>query len=212
VRGRAAALENARFSRAYDVEDRNRAMHTLQLPRTATSSTTGLLAGVAVAIVWVLHETWWIEGALAVTFASATIAALADAATSRIPDGLVIIAATPIAIAMALAIVGGNGGGRLAGVAFGMGGLALPLLVIHVVSPGAMGFGDVKLAAALGGALGLVEPRASLVALCIASAGTAVVALVRRRSTIPFGPGLVLGAASALMLFQPILERRPAWR
>jgi leader peptidase (prepilin peptidase)/N-methyltransferase len=212
VQGRAAALEIARFSRAYDVWNRNRVMHTLNLPRTATSSTPGLLAGVAVAIVWVLHEAWWIEGALAVTFASAALAALADAAASRIPDGLVVIAATPIAIATAIAVVGGSGGDRLAGVALGVGGLAVPPLVIHVVSPAAMGFGDVKLAAALGGALGLVEPQAALVALCIASAGTAAVALVRRRSTIAFGPGLVLGAASALMLFQPILERRPAWR
>ncbi len=81
-------------------------MQTLNLPRTATSSTPGLLAGVAIAIVWVLHEVWWVEVALAVTFASATIAAVADAATSRIPDGLVIIAATPIAIATAFASAG----------------------------------------------------------------------------------------------------------
>jgi leader peptidase (prepilin peptidase)/N-methyltransferase len=187
-------------------------MQALNLPRTATSSTPGLLAGLAIAIVWVLDEAWWIEGALAVTFASATIAALTDAATSRIPDALVIVAATPIVAATAFAIAGGTGGGRLAGVALGMGGLAAPLLVIHVVSPGAMGFGDVKLAAALGAALGLVEPQASVVALCIASAVTATVALVRRRSTIAFGPGLVLGAASALVLIQPLLERRSAWR
>jgi leader peptidase (prepilin peptidase) / N-methyltransferase len=187
-------------------------MLILNPPRTATSPTPGLLAGVAIAIVWMLHEPWWIEGALAVTFVSSTIAAFTDAAMDRIPDQLVIIAVIPIAIALAIAIAGGNGADALPGIALGTLGLAGPVLVAHVVSPGSMGFGDVKLAAALGAAVGLVDPRSSLAALCIASGTTAVVALVRHRSTIPFGPGLVLGAASALVLVQPIVEGRPVWR
>jgi leader peptidase (prepilin peptidase)/N-methyltransferase len=83
-----------------------------------------------------------------------------------------------------------------------LGVLALtgPLLVIHMISPAAMGFGDVKAAAVTGAALGLVDPVAALAALAIGSAGTALVGVALRRPTVAFGPGVVGGAICALVI------------
>jgi len=71
---------------------------------------------------------------------------------------------------------------------------------VHLVAPAAMGFGDVKLAVALGAGLGVLEPRLAVLALAIASGLTLLVAACSRRSAMPFAPGLVLGAAAAMAL------------
>jgi len=90
--------------------------------------------------------------------------------------------------------------------------LAGPLLVAHLASPAAMGFGDVKLAVALGAALGLVDPTLGVVALCVASATTAVAGIALRRGALPFGPGLVVGTTAAFALASAWTERRLPWR
>ena len=76
--------------------------------------------------------------------------------------------------------------------------MAGPLLVLHLVSPAAMGWGDVKLAGVLGAALGVVDVRLGIAALAMASGATLAIALVARRSTLPFAPGLVAGAVAVL--------------
>jgi leader peptidase (prepilin peptidase)/N-methyltransferase len=103
-------------------------------------------------------------------------------------------------VLLTLTVQAGRGDtGDIGGVLLGAAAFAGPLLIVHAANPGAMGFGDVKLAAVLGAALGLVDWRACLLALCLASAVTACVAIVRRRSSMPFAPGLVGGAALALL-------------
>ena len=87
-----------------------------------------------------------------------------------------------------------------------------PLLVVHVVSPSAMGFGDVKLAAALGAALGSIDVRAALLALCVGTAATAVVGVARGRATMPLGPGLVVGSVVSLLVISPAVEGAVQWR
>ena len=72
--------------------------------------------------------------------------------------------------------------------------MALPLLVVHLVTPAAMGFGDVKLAVALGAGLGVLEPKLAVLALAVASGLTLLAAACTRRSAMPFAPGLVIGA------------------
>ena len=61
-------------------------------------------------------------------------------------------------------------------------------------------------------ALGLVEPRLGLLALCLAAAVTAAVGVARRRSTLPFGPGLVLGAVMALLIAGQLGEEALRWQ
>jgi leader peptidase (prepilin peptidase) / N-methyltransferase len=85
-------------------------------------------------------------------------------------------------------------------VVVGAAAMALPLLLIHLLAPTAMGFGDVKLAAALGAALGVLEPRLAVPALAVACGLTLFAALWKRRPALPFAPGLVGGTTAALAL------------
>ncbi len=175
-------------------------MQTLtHIPTAATRSATliavGALGvgafGVGMAGVWV---------AVSMALSVAALAAWVDLQSTRIPDELVALALLPTVGSAAAAVVSGGGATRMVAIVFGIGMLAFPLLLIHLVSPSAMGFGDVKLAVPLGAAVGLVDPVFGLIALCVASALTAAVGVATRRRALPFGPGLVIGAVAALAL------------
>jgi leader peptidase (prepilin peptidase)/N-methyltransferase len=88
----------------------------------------------------------------------------------------------------------------LASIASGVAMMAVPMLVLHLVAPATMGFGDVRLAVALGSGLGVLAPRLAVLALAVASGLTLLVAVCSRRWAMPFAPGLVIGAAAALTL------------
>ena len=175
-------------------------MYALIHPRSATPLTAIGAVALSVVVPWALSEPWWLESGVALVLAVAWLAAASDAETGRIPDRLVLVASVPTAFVLCVAVLSGRTD-AVVGVAAGLTAFAGPLLVMHVVAPAAMGFGDVKLAAALGAAIGLVDPRSVVLALCVASAATALVALTRRRSSMAFGPGLVFGAAVSLVLF-----------
>jgi leader peptidase (prepilin peptidase)/N-methyltransferase len=186
-------------------------MYALTHPRSATPVTATFAVVIALVVLTVLSEPWLLEAGVALALGLACMAAASDARTGRIPDRLVLLASLPIGIVMCAAMVNGPTG-AVRGAAIGMAAMAGPLLVVHVTSPRAMGFGDVKLAAVLGAAIGLVDPRAAVLALCAASAATALVAFGRRRAAMPFGPGLVLGAALALVSFDPAAGGLIPWR
>jgi leader peptidase (prepilin peptidase)/N-methyltransferase len=121
-----------------------------------------------------------------------------DLVAGRVPDRLVALSVLVAATAVVLGVVGGATGSGVIGVVAGALAIAGPLLALHLVSPATIGFGDVKLAAALGAAVGLVDFRQSLWALAVASGSTLLIALVRRARSVAFAPGLVLGAALAI--------------
>jgi leader peptidase (prepilin peptidase)/N-methyltransferase len=131
---------------------------------------------------------------LAMSLALSVTAAAVDLVTHRIPDALVVAAAVPTLIAVV------HESSRVGGVLLGLALMAGPLLVLHLAQPAQLGFGDVKLAAALGAAIGLIDARLSVLALALGTALTLSVALVRRRSSLAFGPGLVAGAVLALII------------
>lgn len=86
-------------------------------------------------------------------------------------------------------------GGTLAG-AIVVGG---PILLLHLLSPAAMGFGDVKAAVVIGMAVGSLDWQLGLVALTLAAGSAATFGVLRRTRTIAFGPFLVLGGWLALV-------------
>ena len=136
--------------------------------------------------------------ALAVTtIITGALAASVDWRSHRVPNSLVAWAMAPVVLAV---VVDDAPIRRLCSVAVGTGLMALPPLLIHLVAPGAMGFGDVKLAAVLGAALGVLAPVLAIPALATATALTLVVAACTRRVAVPFGPGLVAGVGAALAL------------
>jgi leader peptidase (prepilin peptidase)/N-methyltransferase len=165
-----------------------RAAHALgPLGRSAAIATT------IIALVSALQN--GVPAASAISVALLVPAAMVDIVERRLPNQ--IIAASALAIAIGLVL---NSNSVLVGnVMLGVGLLAGPLLVLHLVSPGSMGFGDVKMALVLGAAVGAVHWQLALVTIALASGASATVALLRRMTEIAFGPGLVGAAAFSLL-------------
>jgi leader peptidase (prepilin peptidase)/N-methyltransferase len=123
--------------------------------------------------------------------AVAAVAVRHDARHATIPDRLVLLAATvPLAMAVAGAVAGGRPSIDVVIGAVVMGG---PLALLHALDPDLFGFGDVKLALALGAALGLTDPRAGLLALAIAAFVALCQIIDARTARVPFGLGLLIG-------------------
>ncbi len=82
-----------------------------------------------------------------------------------------------------------------------VGGLLLAVihLVPHLLSPSALGAGDVKLALGVGGAAALDGATAWLFAAAAAPALTAVVALATRQRRVPHGPSMCAATLCALV-------------
>jgi leader peptidase (prepilin peptidase) / N-methyltransferase len=136
-------------------------------------------------------------------------AAVVDVHRRRLPD--IWVAAALTALVTTLAV--GSAIGRptdvnptITGVLGGSVAMALPVLVLHLVSPSSMGFGDVKAAAVLGAAVGTIDWRLGAIALCVGALVGAGVGLGTRRHTIAFGPFLVFGAWLALLAHPQILD------
>lgn len=106
-------------------------------------------------------------------------------------------------------------GEHLGAAAYMFGGAVLysgPLLMAHLWSPVAIGFGDIKLAAALGLGLGAIDPRLAVVALFVATGVTSCVGLLLNRRTMPLAPGLVVGTATASLVGGLIGMEFAPWR
>jgi prepilin signal peptidase PulO-like enzyme (type II secretory pathway) len=144
------------------------------------------------------------SAAIGASFLAAAVVAVAsaagDARTHRLRDRnsglLALIAVTGAGIAIAA----GHEPPRWRDVALGPAIFAGPWLAAHLISPAAVGFGDVKLAAALGLYLGWLGPATAAGALLAASALFLAVSSIRRTPSaqlVPFGPALVAGAVAA---------------
>jgi leader peptidase (prepilin peptidase)/N-methyltransferase len=133
-------------------------------------------------------------------------AALIDLEHRIIPNRLTALGAV-LALAIGLALDPAGEPERLiAGVAAG--GF---LLLAALAYPGGMGMGDVKLAAVMGLLLGPAVAPAILVALIAGVlVGVAIIAEkgtgAGRKTAVPFGPFLALGALVAVFAGQPIID------
>lgn len=141
-------------------------------------------------------------------------AAVIDVEQRRLPDAWAASALVALLVALAVEAAAGQPtgtpapdliGGLLGGLLGGALVTALPLLVLHVASPSAMGFGDVKAAVALGAAVGTIDWRLGPVALCLSALTGGVTGVLGRRRTIPFGPFLVFGAWVVVLAHDPII-------
>ena len=134
--------------------------------------------------------------------------AMIDARCHRLPDALT-LPSYPVALALlglaALLQPGGTGHflGALAGLALAWGVFLLQVLIY----PAGLGWGDVKLAGLLGLYLGWLGLGALVAGLFLgylfaAAAGLTLIAARRasRKSRLPFGPYLLAGTFTAILL------------
>ncbi|SEE40033.1 leader peptidase (prepilin peptidase) / N-methyltransferase [Streptomyces sp. 3213] len=137
----------------------------------------------------------------------AVLLALVDYRVHRLPDVLTLpLAAATLALLGVAALLPADAGSWLTAL---LGGLALGAgyLVLYLINPAGMGFGDVKLALALGTALGwygwpVFVTGAFAGVLYGALYGLGMVALRRagRRTAIPLGPFMLGGAFTGVVL------------
>jgi leader peptidase (prepilin peptidase)/N-methyltransferase len=133
-------------------------------------------------------------------------AAVIDLEHRIIPNRITLLGAV-LALVLGTALDPSGEPGRLiAGAAAG--GL---LLLAALAYPGGMGMGDVKLAAVMGLLLGSAVAPAILIALLSGVLVGAVViarkgAVAGRKTAIPFGPFLALGAIAAVYAGQPLVQ------
>ncbi|MFI7287537.1 prepilin peptidase [Streptomyces anulatus] len=137
----------------------------------------------------------------------AVLLAVVDRRVHRLPDPLTLpLAAAAVLLLGGAALLPGHAGSWTSGL---LGGLALGgfYFLLFLINPNGMGFGDVKLALALGVALGWYGWTVLFLGgfagfLFGAAYGLALVLLRRagRRTGIPFGPFMIGGALTGLLL------------
>jgi leader peptidase (prepilin peptidase) / N-methyltransferase len=133
--------------------------------------------------------------------------AFVDLATRRLPDLLTGPAYLLVALFLLLAAAGGGDWSRLGRALLGGVAFAGFCLVLFLISPGAIGPGDIKLAASLGTALawfGWAAVFGGALAGFLLGAAYGVALLVTghasRKSQIPFGPFMIAGAFLVILV------------
>lgn len=157
------------------------------------------------------------RGQLAVLPAALVLAAISialaaiDLDTRRLPNAIVLPAYPVLAVLLVLASALGGDWSALARA--GIGGAALWSLyfLVMVAKPGGMGFGDVKLAGLLGGVLGwfgwgslVVGAFAAFLVGGLFSVVLMLAGRAGRKSAIPFGPWMLLGAWIGIFVGEPL--------
>ena len=145
--------------------------------------------------------------------AIAVALALIDIDVKRLPNAIV-LPSYPVAAALLLlpAAIGGRWDDYVRGL-LGMAVLYAFYFVLAFVYPAGMGFGDVKLAGVLGLYLGWVGWSAVVVGTFLGFLLGAVLSIVLmavskagRKSKIPFGPFMLLGAGLAFVVGAPLVD------
>ena len=154
------------------------------------------VAAGGIALVGAAVTTWvsssWVGGAVVMLVLSGVVVAWSDVRWRRIPNVAVVVM-------MLFAFAAAAASNTVSGVSIVAGGVAasVTLLVLHLIDPRWVGFGDVKFACALGCLLGVVWWPGGLSVLLLASIGALVtrpfVAVSWRRS-VPFGFWLAVAA------------------
>jgi leader peptidase (prepilin peptidase)/N-methyltransferase len=138
-----------------------------------------------------------------------------DLHTRTLPRRLIYAGAAASLPLLALAALVADEPRRIATLAGGSLAAGAFFLVLHVASPGAMGFGDVRLSFLLGALLGWIGLLHVPVGLflgfltgAVVGAGLMVVGRAGRKTAIPFGPFLAVGAYAGIVASRAVID---AW-
>lgn len=157
--------------------------------------------------------TWWAaarqEAASAPAWCYLAAVGLALAAidfeTHRLPNEIVLPSYPVLAVLLTVAALVEGHAGNLVRAAIGMVALAAFFLLVVLVYPKGMGWGDVKLAGLLGMAMGYVSWASLVFGSFAGFALGAIVGVVviatggTRKTAVPFGPFMILGAFGGLL-------------
>ncbi|WP_438854777.1 prepilin peptidase [Agromyces sp. M3QZ16-3] len=175
----------------------------LRALRAWTAGTTGVLFGV---IAWRYGLDPVLPALLALAAAGVALS-IVDLTEKRLPNAMVFPTLLVVAVLLVVAAVLTGEWLALAWAAAGSAGMFLFYFVLALISPKAMGMGDVKFALPLGlvlGWFGWVMWVAGLMGAFLVGGVVAIVALALRRVTlrgsVPFGPSMVAGAVLALVV------------
>lgn len=137
----------------------------------------------------------------------AVLLALVDRDVHRLPDQLTLPLAAAAAVLLGLAaLLPGHAGSWPTAL---LGGLVLgaAYFALFLIHPNGMGFGDVKLALSLGVALGwygwavlFIGAFAGFLLGSLYGLGLIVLRRANRKTAIPFGPFMIVGALAGLLL------------
>ncbi|MFJ8821533.1 prepilin peptidase [Streptomyces sp. NPDC102467] len=133
--------------------------------------------------------------------------ATVDFAVHRLPDVLTLPLAALTLLALGAAAALPEPGGSWRGALFGAAGLCGGYLLLLLIYPKGMGFGDVKLALGLGAALGwygwgvlFIGAFAGVLFNSLYAGVLVVSRRAGRKSEIPFGPFMIMGAYVGVLL------------
>ncbi|WP_340385190.1 prepilin peptidase [Streptomyces sp. SS7] len=133
--------------------------------------------------------------------------AVVDVRVQRLPDPLTLpLAATALALLGVTAVLPEHAG-RWTTALLGSLALAAGHLLLHLINPAGLAFGDVKLALATGAVLGwygwptlMLGTLAAFVLGALYGLALAVAGRATRRTTVPFGPFMLTGAFTGVLI------------
>jgi leader peptidase (prepilin peptidase) / N-methyltransferase len=162
-------------------------------------------------VAWRVGLSWTLPGFLLFAWLLLVVAVI-DIDTRKIPNKLTYPLTPALLVLLGAGAVLDGEPQRLLGALLGGLGAFAALLVIALISPRGMGFGDVKLAGFIGIGLGYWGPGHVVLGLfgAFLIGGVVAIALLAlrargRRDAIPFGPYLAAAAVLALLAGQPII-------
>jgi leader peptidase (prepilin peptidase) / N-methyltransferase len=175
----------------------------------AVEALTAALFGV---VAWSIGWSWELPAMLVFVAVLVALSAI-DIDTRTLPNKILYPASAAGAVLLSAAALLSEDPSRLIWVAAG-GALGFAILfAIWFAAPGGMGYGDVRLSGYLGlhlGYLGLGHVAVALFVGFLAGALTGVAVMLAtgrsRKSSIPFGPFLALGALVALLVGDAIID------
>jgi len=175
-----------------------------------------LATGVLFAVTALLTGLTWLLPAMLYLVAIGIALALIDIDTKRLPNAIVLPSYVVGAVLLALASANPGGAsdwGAFVRAMIGAAAMFTVYFVLLLIYPAGMGFGDVKLAGVLGLYLGWFGWGALVVGWFAAyllggifSIGLLLVRRAGRKSGIPFGPWMLLGAAVGILFGQQLAD------
>ena len=174
----------------------------------AVEALTAVLFGL---VAW--HLPAWAVPAFAYLAAIGVALALIDLDTHRLPNAIVLPSYPVLAVLLTVASWGEGDWPALLRALIGGVALWAAYLALILAYPAGMGFGDVKLAGLLGGALAWLGWGAFAIGSFSAfllggvySIGLVIAGRAGRKTGIPFGPWMILGAAVGIAVGEPLWD------